>query len=148
MLAQVLAWVHANAWAPISAIGLALLVALFQRTRVLTRQITQLSKDLEDRRAISRTLNGQIVKEVSRLRHGVKNLDDRLRDVEVQHVDIIRWTESNLGEVHPRRTVPFPWGDRRTITPSLKPLSVSFHPLDPEHDEDAAETPPEGTRKR
>ncbi len=140
-------WLNVNPWVLGVVVGVLAYAFLLRRLRRAHLEVKKLRKDFEDRRATTSTLMGQIVKDFSRLRRGVKNLDERLRDVEVQHVEIIRWTEANITETGPgpRKTMPFPWGQRRTLLPH-QPLDL---PKDTLTDEEEAEpkTPREGTRK-
>ena len=143
-LEKILAWAQDRPVATLVATSLTLiLVLLLWRVRSLSRQVVKLHHELE---AVgSRTLNERIVKEVSRLSHGVKNLDDRLRDVEVRHVELIQWVEANVTAVDPRKTLPFPWGHRKSFVSRTTLLDAPSDSIDPERN---IKTPTEGTKRR
>jgi hypothetical protein len=116
-------WLLGHPWVP-WVLGVIVVVFahifLLVRLRQAQLEVERLRSLFETRRSATSTLLGQIVKDFSRLRRAIKNLDDRLRDVEVAHVEIIRWTEANVTEIAgPQKTMPFPWGQRKTILPYL-----------------------------
>lgn len=117
LLAQtpLVVWTQGHLWIVLAA---AFSVALHLSTVTLVfrlwREIRKVRDGLADRNRASKALDGRIVKEITRLSRAVKHVDSRLRDIELQHIELIRWTETNLTSVD-RNTIP--WGRHKTLRP-------------------------------